>query len=90
MAHTEQVDPRIELVKTKRTPEERQAIFDAFTRTFTSADGQVVLAELDRILEAEDVPMFNIRDANAFAHHNGGRRSLLKTIKQFIHRRSTS
>ena len=65
----------------KRTPEEKQAVMDCITRVFNSPDGVVALAEFQRIVDAEDIPLFNIRDCNAYAHYCSGRRSMLKTIK---------
>jgi len=59
----------------------RQSMDANYAKVFGSPEGKVVLADLEKRMEEEDVPLYNMQHVNEFMHYCSGRRSITKYIR---------
>lgn len=64
----------------------RQSMDIKYAKVFGSVEGKLVLADLERRMEEEDIPLYNIQHVNEFMHYSSGRRSIVKYIRLRMNR----
>lgn len=64
----------------------RQSMDIKYVKVFGSPEGKAVLEDLEKRMEVEDLPLYNIQHVNELMHYSSGRRSIIKYIRQRMNR----